>query len=255
MDNSPINSSRSKGIIFLLAAYLIFVILTAVINYILPFSTYLFIFLGVLGVALLLYFLPKNKDIGVGKGRAKTAINLILLVLLLAILAIAGWGLSFFGSADRIYHAEGKSSLNLGSDFDFGKIEIEFTETPKIGNAIEVYIGPYKAWTGIGDCKYFSGRVCYKGWWYYNLIGVSTEDTEVFYDENITKPLRILKVGSIYGAVWIGDSHIIGLDQSTSLTPTPVEGEKKISCSGCKIKEVKVYYNFFARLKNRLGWT
>lgn len=262
MANPPINNSRSKASAFLLVAYLIFVILTAIVNYILPFSTYFLIFLGVAGIILLLNLLPKSKRISAGKGRAKTVIFIILFVLFLVILAFVSWGLALFGSPDQIYHVDGKSTVNLGSDFDFGVIEIDFAEAPKEGSEIKVFIGPYEAWTGISNCKYHQGQACYLGWWYYidppgaNPIGVSgSEGVEIFYDEKSLYPMKIIKVGSVYGAIWIGGSSIIELDQSTSLTPKPMEGEKKISCNGCKIKEVKVYYNFFARLKNRLGWT
>ncbi len=50
------SSSRFLSSVILVAAYFIFVILTAVLNYILPFLTYLLIFAGVLVISVLLYF-------------------------------------------------------------------------------------------------------------------------------------------------------------------------------------------------------
>lgn len=80
MVNLPTSNSRSRASVFLLVAYLIFVILTAIVNYILPFLTYLVIFLGVAGIILLLNLLPESKEISIGKGKAKIAIYIIVII-------------------------------------------------------------------------------------------------------------------------------------------------------------------------------
>lgn len=152
-------------------------------------------------------------------------------------------------SPDEVYTAKDfiGGTLNLGKS-DFSTIEIYFAETPKEGDIIDVFVGPYKARTKIGRCYYTQNTLCYLGeWWYIddpsNPIGANSGGVaEVWYvSQTMVSPLKIKKGLLQSPAIWIGDNRITSLLRSDVLTPKPIEGEKTISCRGCKIKEVRIY--------------
>ncbi len=244
-----INNSRSKASAFLLVAYLIFVILTAIVNYIPPFSTYLFIFLGIAGIILLLNLLPKSKGISAGKGKAKTAIGIIALILIIVALVFVAYSLAIFGSPDKVISAGGQSSLDLGND-SFGKIEIYFANL-KIGEKIIIEIGSYQAGAEINYGFLNSGRLCWLGSWKYNGANAGNPLGEPWYlGDSSRETLSILNQFDFYRIIKIGDSSIRIIDGSFA---EPLVGEKKVSCGSCELKEVRIFYNPTRRLKNAIG--
>lgn len=181
-------------------------------------------------------------------GRAKKD-PLSAFVFSIALLVIVYGVFSYLQGPEEIYTAKDfiGGTLTLGKS-DFSTIEIYFAETPKEGDIVDVFVGPYKARTKIGGCYYTQNTSCYLGeWWYIddpsNPIGANSGGVaEVWYvSQTMVSPLTIKKGLLQSPTIWIGDNRITSLLRSDVLTPKPIEGEKTISCSGCKIKEVRVY--------------
>lgn len=178
--------------------------------------------------------------------------NLLSTVAITAVLLGIGYGVFSYwqnSSPDEVYTAKDfiGGTLNLGKS-DFSTIEIYFAEIPKEGDIVDVFVGPYKARTKIGRCYYTQNTLCYLGeWWYIdnpsNPIGANSGGVaEVWYvSQTMVSPLKIKKGLLQSPTIWIGDNRITSLLRSDVLTPKPIEGEKTISCRGCKIKEVRIY--------------
>lgn len=208
------------------------------------------------------------------------AIGFLLVIGVIGIITLAVYWL-VFPSPDEVYTASDLQKKCSGSCFisgnsltlynygttqigksDFSMIEIYFAEIPKTGDVIDVQVGLYKARTKIGGCYYTQNTLCYIGeWWYIddpnNPIGATSGGIgEVWYVyQTMVSPLNIKKGLLQSPAIWIGDNYIASLLRSEVMTPKPMEGEITISCSNCKIKEVRIHYNLLAKFKNKLiGW-
>lgn len=191
MANPPIKNSRFNVSAFLLVAFFIFVILTAIADYILPFSIYFLIFLGVAGIILLLNLLPKNTGISVGK--IKTVIFAIIIVLFFGIILIVGW--YFFGQADRIYTAK-QLQNNCFACQDTGNYISVFGQNKVRISASEFTGGKF------GGVKVLAET---KG--YFISIGNNTNVIKIGYEEQIVD-------GKPYHYVGITKANTIGGDDS-----------------------------------------
>jgi len=244
----------------------------------------------VLGVLILAYFFAKAVGITkplkqqsvVGQPGQPTqpsgvyeVIGFLLLVVIAGIVILVGYWL-VFPSPDEVYTASDLQKTCSGNCFtngnfltlynygtvqigknDFDTIEIYFAEIPKERDVIDVFIGPYKALTKIDECYYTQETLCYLGeWWYVddpnNPMGANSGGVaEVWYiRQTMVSPLKVKKGLLQSPAIWIGDNHITSLLRNEVMTPKPIEGEKTISCSNCKIREVRIYYNLLAKFQN-----